>query len=95
MLQPTGDKILVEEIKADELTSGGLVLPDQKTKEKTESGRVVAVGRGYTLRDGEILPLTVKEKDVILYETKYALEIEHDGKKYLLMQEGAVLAIVE
>lgn len=94
-IKPLSDHILIEPIKEEEKTKGGIFLPDTAEKEKSEQGMVVAVGQGKKTEDGKIIPVSVKPGDKVLF-TKYGPnEITIDGKEYLMAREDDILAIVE
>ncbi|NQT88769.1 co-chaperone GroES [bacterium] len=92
-LTPMGDRLLVERLEAEEMTSGGIVLPDA-AKEKPIQGKVIAVGPGCRNDDGEFVALQVKKGDTILFGKYSGTEVKVDGDEYLIMKEDDVLAIV-
>ena len=92
-IKPIGDRLLVEVLEEEADKVGSLYVPDT-AKEKPQQGKVVAVGEGK--KDGkDIIPLTVKAGDVVLYGKYSGTEIKHDGKDYLILSENDVLAIVQ
>lgn len=96
-IQPLSDHILVEPIR-EEKKKGGIILPDTVEKERSEKGKVVAVGPGKrassSTSEGKRIPLDVKKGDVVLF-TKYSPnEVKVDGKEYLVIKEDDVLAIL-
>ena len=93
-IKPLGDKILVERLEAEEMTSGGIVLPDA-AKEKPKEGKVIAVGDGKLLENGKRASFQVKKGDHILFSSYAGTEIAADGKDYLVMAEEDVLAVVK
>ncbi|MFH1451374.1 MAG: co-chaperone GroES [bacterium] len=94
-IKPLSDHILIEPMKQEEKTKGGILLPETADKEKPEQGRVIAVGSGKKNDEGVIIPLNVKEGDVVLF-TKYGPnEIKVDDKEYLIAREEDILAIIE
>lgn len=93
-LRPLGDRIVVERVKADEQTQGGLYLPD-KAQEKPQEGRVAAVGDGALLESGERKSLTVKPGDRIVFGKYSGAEIRVAERDYIVMRESDVLAILE
>jgi chaperonin GroES len=93
-IRPLGDKILVERIEAEEKTKGGIILPDT-AKEKPKEGRVVAVGEGRLLENGERVPFQVKVNDRIIFASYAGTEVKIDEKEYLIMSEEDVLAVIE
>ena len=91
---PLGDKILVRRLEAEEVTKGGIVLPDT-AKEKPKEGRVIAVGDGRLLDDGTRAAFQLKKGDRILFTSYAGTEIQLEGEEYLVMGEDDVLAIIE
>ena len=92
-VQPLGDRLLVEVLKAKDRTKGGIVLPDT-AKEKPQEATVIAVGSGRVSDDGKKIPLEVKKGDTILFGKYTGTEITVDDKEYLILKEEDVLAIV-
>lgn len=92
-IKPLGDKIVVERLEAEEKTSGGIVLPDT-AKEKPKEGKVVAVGEGKLLDNGNRAAFQVKKGNRIIFSSYAGTEVTVDGKEYLVMSEEDVLAIV-
>jgi chaperonin GroES len=93
-LKPLGNRVVVEPLEEEEITSGGIVLPET-AKEKPQKGNVLAVGPGERDDDGKRIPLDVKEGDTVLFAKYAGTEIKTDGKKMLIMRESDLLAIVE
>lgn len=94
MLKPLSDHIVVESLR-EEKKKGGIILPDTIEKERSEKGKVVAVGPGKRDNEGKRVPLDVKKGDIVLF-TKYSPnEIKVDGKEYLIIREDDVLAILD
>ena len=87
-IQPLGERVVVEAAKAEEKTSGGIIIPDT-AKEKPQQGTVVAV----PAEDKEN-PITVKVGDTVLYGKYAGTEIVIDGNDYLIMSESDILAII-
>jgi chaperonin GroES len=92
--RPLHDRILVERVESEEVTKGGIILPDT-AKEKPQQGKIIAVGTGKRTEDGKILPLEVKEGDTILFGKYSGSEIKVEGVEYLIMREDDVLGLVE
>jgi len=90
-IQPLADRILIEPLEADEKTSGGIYIPDS-AKEKPQKGKIVAVGPGRKNDAGEIVPLEVKEGQVVLYGKYSGTEVSEDDKDYLIVRESDILA---
>ena len=94
-IQPLADRIIVKPLEAQEKSKGGIVLPDT-AKEKPQEGKVLAVGKGKVLDNGQIQALEVKAGDRILYGKYTGTEITtRDGEEVLIMREDDVLAIVK
>ncbi|MEK7603963.1 MAG: co-chaperone GroES [Patescibacteria group bacterium] len=92
-IQPLYNNILVEPLR-EEKKKGGIILPDTVEKERSEKGKVIAVGPGKWDKEGKRIPLDVKKGDVVLF-TKYSPnEIKVDGKEYLVIKEDDMLAIL-
>ncbi|NDI34701.1 co-chaperone GroES [Chengkuizengella sediminis] len=92
MIKPLGDRVVIEAVAKEETTASGIVLPDS-AKEKPQEGKIVAVGSG-TLKDGERVPLEVKEGDLVLFSKYAGTEVKFDGKELLIMRESDVLAVL-
>jgi len=94
MLKPLGDRVLVEPLEAEEKSAGGIYLPEA-AQEAPREGKVVAVGSGRVLDNGERVPVSVKEGDIVVY-TKYGgNEVRVGDKEYLIIDEGSLLAVKE
>lgn len=94
-IRPISDHILIEPIKEEEKTKGGIFLPDTATKEKSETGKVIAVGPGKKMEDGKIVMMSVKAGDKVLFQKYGPAEIKIDNKEYLIATESDILAIIE
>jgi len=91
-MQPLADRLVVKPIAREEVTKGGIVLPDT-AKEKPQEGEVLAVGPGRMSEDGKRIAMDVKVGDIVLY-TKYGgTEIKIDGEELMILRESDVLAI--
>ena len=91
---PLSEKILVERLKAEDKTAGGLVLPDT-AKEKPKQGQVISLGDGKLLDNGKRVPFQVKKGDRVLFTSYSGNEVTVDGKEYLIMTEEDILAVVD
>jgi chaperonin GroES len=91
--QPLHDRVLVRRIESDEKTAGGLIIPDT-AKEKPQEGEVIAVGEGARKDSGELIPMSVKAGDRILFGKWSGTEVKLDGKDLLIMKESDILGIV-
>ena len=92
-LRPLGDKILVKRMEAESKTKSGIVLPDT-AKEKPRRGKVLAVGDGKRLDNGERAALNVKKGDEVIFASYAGTEVKIDGDEVLIMSEEDVLAVV-
>ena len=94
-IKPLSDHILIEQVKEEEKTKSGILLPDTVQKEKPEQGTVIAVGPGKKTDDGKIIPVSVAPGQKVLF-TKYGPnEIKIDDKEYLIAREDDILAIID
>ncbi|WP_442601860.1 co-chaperone GroES [Paenibacillus sp. KN14-4R] len=93
MIRPLGDRVVIEAIAKEETTASGIVLPET-AKEKPQEGKVVAVGSGTLNKDGERLPLEVREGDRIIFSKYAGTEVKFDGRELLIMRESDILAIL-
>jgi chaperonin GroES len=93
-LTPLKDNIVVKVLEAEAKTGGGLFLPDT-AKEKPQRAKVIAVGSGRRLKSGEIMPLTVKKGDTVLFGKYSGNEVRIDKEEYLILSEKDILAILE
>ena len=92
-IRPLADKVLVQRLEAESVTSGGIVLPES-AKEKPQRGKVVSVGDGKLLDDGSRGKMSVKKGDEVLFTSYAGTDIKIDGKEYLIMDENGIMAIV-
>jgi len=93
-IQPLADRILIKPISSKEEVKSGIFLPDTVEKEKSEQGKVIAVGSGKVLENGSRQPLEIKKGDIVLFSKYGPSEIEIDGEDYLIAKEDDILAIV-
>ena len=93
-LKPLGDRLIVEPIESEEVTASGIVLPET-AKEKPQQGKVLAVGPGRRDDEGDRIDMDVEEGDTVLYAKYAGTEVKLEDKKYLILKESDVLAIVE
>ena len=89
-IKPLGDRVLIEPISVEDKTASGIILPDTADKEKSEQGKVVAVGPGKPDK-----PMSVKKGDVVLFAKYGPSEIKIDDKEYLIAKEEDILAVLE
>jgi chaperonin GroES len=93
-LKPLGDRVVVEPIEQDEITAGGIVLPET-AKEKPQQGKVVAAGPGGRDEAGKRIALDVKVGDKVLFAKYAGTEFKLDSKKLLILRESDLLAIID
>ena len=93
-LVPLGDRVLVEILEAEEVTKGGIVLPDT-AKEKPQQAKIVAIGKGKISEEGKVLPLEVKKGDVVLFGKYSGTELKVDDRNLLMLKEEDILGIVK
>ncbi|CAM4256918.1 co-chaperone GroES [Pedobacter sp. MC2016-15] len=93
-IKPIADRVVVEAAPAEEKTASGIYIPDT-AKEKPQQGTVVAVGPGkFAEQTGNLVPLSVKVGDVVLYGKYGGTEITYEGKEYLIMRETDLYAVL-
>ena len=93
-VKPLQDRLIVKRIEEEEKTKGGIIIPDA-AKEKPQEGRVIAVGDGKVLENGQKFALSVKAGDKVLFGKYSGTEIKIDGEEHLILREDDVLAIIE
>ena len=92
-IHPLADRVVVQPAEAEEKTKGGIILPDT-AKEKPVEGTIVATGPGKVADNGELVKMTVKVGDKVLYGKYSGTEVTIDGEEYLIMRESDIFAIV-
>jgi len=92
-VKPLADRIIVKAAEAEEMTKGGIILPDT-AKEKPQQGEVIAVGPGKVSDNGNIVKVTLKSGDKVLYGKYSGTEITVDGEDVLIMRESDILAVL-
>ena len=93
-VRPLHDRVILQRLEEDEQRVGGIIIPDS-AKEKPQHGKVIAVGKGKTEKDGKVTPLDVKAGDTVLFGKYAGQEIKVDGQEYLIMREEEILGVVE
>src|SRR6185503_1540822 len=93
-MRPLRDRILVERIEEAEQRIGDIIIPDS-AREKPQSGRVIAVGKGRVDDKGDVCPLDVKEGETVLFGKYGGSEVNINGKEYLILREDDVLGVLE
>ncbi len=92
--KPLGGRVLVEPIEQEEVTAGGIVLPET-AKEKPQQGKILAAGPGDRDDEGKRIPMDVKVGDTVLFAKYSGTEVKMDGKKLLIMRESDLLGILD
>jgi chaperonin GroES len=90
-LQPLGDRVVVQPSEEEEITKGGIYLPDT-AKEKPQRGVIIAVGPGRLDDEGKRIPMEVKKGDKVIYSKYAGSEIKQDDKEVLILRESDILA---
>ena len=90
-LQPMADRVVVKPIEREEVTKGGIVLPDT-AKEKPQEGEVMAIGLGRLSEDGKRIAMDVKVGDIVVYAKYGGTEIKIDGEELVILRESDILA---
>jgi chaperonin GroES len=93
MLKPLGDRVVIELVQAEEKTASGIVLPDT-AKEKPQEGKVVAVGAGRVLENGDRVALELAVGDRIIFSKYSGTEVKYEGAEYLILRESDILAVI-
>lgn len=92
-IRPLGDRVLLQRVEAEDKTAGGILLPES-AKEKPKEGKIVAVGDGRMLDNGERSSFSVKNGDRVLFSSYAGTEVKVDGEEYLIMREEDILGII-
>ena len=92
-LTPLHDRIIVKSSQPEEVTKGGIIIPDS-AKEKPQQGEIIAVGQGKMTEEGKLIPLQVKVGDQVLYGKYAGTEVTIDGEEYMMMRESDIFAII-
>jgi len=91
--KPLGDRVVVKPMAAEEVSRGGIILPDT-AKEKPIEGTVVAIGAGKITEEGKVIALNVKAGDKVLYGKYSGTEVKIDVEEYLIMRESDIYGII-
>lgn len=95
MLKPLADHIIVEAVVKEEKTSSGIYLPDTAAKEKPQTGKVIAIGKGKVLENGTRVEPEVKVGEVVVFAKYSGTEVKVDEKDYLILSERDILAVLD
>ena len=93
-LKPLGDRVVVEPIEQEDISAGGIILPET-AKEKPQKGTIIAVGPGARDESGKRMVLDVEKGDIVLFAKYAGTEFKMDGKKLLILKESDLLAVVD
>jgi chaperonin GroES len=93
-IRPLQERVLVKRLEEDEMSKGGIIIPDS-AKEKPAEGEIVAVGNGKKTEEGKVIPLDVKVGDKVLFSKYSGSDVKIDGEEYLIMREDDILAVIE
>ena len=93
-IRPLQDRIIVKRMAEEEMTKGGIIIPDS-AKEKPMEGKVIAVGNGKILDNGQKTKPDVKAGDKVLFSKYAGTEVKIDGEEHLIMREDDILGIIE
>ena len=93
-IRPLHDRVIVQRVKEEEKTKGGLYIPDT-AKEKPVEGMVLAVGNGKILEDGSVRKLDVKTGDRVLFGKYSGTEVKIEGEEHLILREDDILGVIE
>ena len=93
-IRPLHDRVIVKREEDERKSPGGIVIPDTAT-EKPMRGRVLAIGKGKILEDGDVRPLDVKVGDKVLFGKYSGTEVKVDGDDVIVMREEDIMAVIE
>ena len=93
-IRPLHDRVIVKRLEEERTSPGGIVIPDTAA-EKPVQGKIVAVGKGKILEDGQVRPLDVKVGDKILFGKYSGTEVKVDGEERLILREDDILGVIE
>ena len=93
-IRPLHDRILIKRLEEEDKSKGGIIIPDT-AKEKPIQGKVIAVGKGKILNNGDVIPPDVKKGDKVLFGKYAGTEVKINGEEHLLMREDDILAVVQ
>ncbi|MBP6686071.1 MAG: co-chaperone GroES [Leucobacter sp.] len=93
-IKPLEDRIVIQQVEAEQTTASGLVIPDS-AKEKPQEGKVVAVGPGRVSDSGTRIPVDVAVGDIVIYSKFGGTEIKAAGEEYLVLSSRDILAVIE
>jgi len=91
--RPLHDRVLARRVEAEEKTAGGLIIPDT-AKEKPQEGEVIAVGAGARTEKGELIPISVKKGDRVLFGKYSGTEVKISGEELVILKESDILGVI-
>jgi len=94
VIRPLGERVVVKALPGEEVTKGGILLPDT-AKEKPQEGEVVAVGSGRLLDNGTRVAIDLKVGDKVLFSKYAGNEVKINDVEYLIMREADILGVIE
>ena len=92
-IRPLHDRVLVKRLEEDQMTAGGIIIPDT-AKEKTQLGTIVSIGTGKINNDGSLRKLAVKEGDKVLFGKFSGTEVKVGSEEYLVLKEEELLGVL-
>jgi chaperonin GroES len=93
-IRPLQDRVLVKRVEKEDLSSGGIIIPDT-AKEKPMEAQVVAVGNGKVLDNGETHGMSVSVGDTVLFSKYAGTEVKINGEEHLILREDDIIGIIE
>jgi len=94
-IRPLGDRVVVKPAEREEMTKGGIYLPDTATKERPQEGTVLAIGEGRRDDSGKLIPMNVAVGDRVLFAKYSGTEVKIDDVEYLILAEKDILGIIQ
>lgn len=93
-IRPLHDRVIVKRLDEEKVSAGGIVIPDSAT-EKPVRGKILAVGKGKIMDNGDVRPLDVQVGDIVLFGKYAGTEVKVDGEELLVMREEDITGIIE
>ncbi len=93
-IRPLHDRVIIKRLEEERVSAGGIVIPDSAT-EKPVRGKVIAVGKGKILENGNVRGMDIKIGDNILFGKYSGQEVKVDGEEFLVMKEEDIMAVIE
>ena len=93
-IRPLHDRVVIKRLAEDKTSPGGIVIPDSAA-EKPIQGKVIAVGKGKVLENGEVRALELKKGDKVLFGKYSGTEVKIDGDEYIVMREDDIMGVIE